>query len=150
MLIQFAGEIGFASVGLGKTYNRYSLTGMYGIVPHELSGGGVIETIAVRQTYLLTEWNRLSFYGGLNVFHVLGLTYQSEKFKESPKGYYPIGSIRGLLNLGISLNLEKDGSKSFYFESGLNDLWITNSIVNNRSINPLDHASLAIGLKQRF
>lgn len=121
---------------------------MYGIVPPELSGTDSIETVTLRQTFRLWDWNRLSFYGGLNIFHVLGLQYQSTKFRDTPEGYYSIGSIRGLLNLGLSVGMNRNWN--FYFEAGMNDIWITNFVTNSDLVNPTDHVSLGLGLKKSF
>ncbi len=150
---QFAGEIGLVSAGLGKDFSRYSISGLYGIVPPEHSEGAngpLIETITLRQAYRFYEWKRMDFHLGLNVFHVLSLRYESVKFKDSPRGYYPIGSVRGLLNLGISLNLNKTNTRAFYFEGGLNDLWIVNWMNNYNTVNPSDQVSIAAGYKYHF
>lgn len=147
-LTQLAGEVGFVSLGLGKDFKKYSIAGMYGVVPAEVAGDHSIETVTMRQTYTFFQGNRLSFHGGLNIFHVLGLSYQTTKFRDSPKAYYPIGSIRGLLNLGLTLRMRKE--RSFYFESGMNDIWITNWITNSSVVDPVDHLSLALGFKQSF
>ena len=149
-LLQFAGEIGFLSAGLEKRFSRYRLGGLYGIVPTELSRGPLIETITLRQTYSFYSWEKFDFYGGLNIFHVLGLDYQTEKFRDAPRNYYSIGSIRGLLNLGFNLSLLKDRKQSFYFEMGLNDISITNYLTNSREVNPSDHVSLGMGYKYGF
>ncbi len=145
---QYAGEIGLLSLGLGRDFNRYSLSGMYGFVPPDLSGADAIETVAIRQTYRFWDWRRLSFYGGLNIFHVLGLQYQSTKFRDAPEGYYSIGSIRGLVNLGIKVQIEEGWN--FYSEAGMNDIWITNVITSSDQVNPTDHVSMALGLKKDF
>lgn len=147
---QFAGEIGAVSLGLGKDFERYSLSGMYGLVPPEMSQGPLIETVALRQTYTFYEWDRIDFYGGLNAFHVLSLQYQSSKFRDAPSGYYSIGSIRALLYGGVAINLRAQSMRSFYFEAGMNDIWITNWISNSKTVEPVDHISLALGFKQRF
>lgn len=148
MLIQFAGEVGFLSLGLGRDFERYSIDVMYGQVPPEVSGDHTIETVTLRQSYDFFQAERLSFHGGLNIFHVLGLEYQTTKFRDTPKSYYPIGSIRGLVNLGLSLKLR--GQQSFYFEMGLNDIWITNWLTNSSVVNPQDHVSLGLGFKLGF
>lgn len=139
-----------ASVGLGKNFSRYSISGMYGIVPSEISGGPLIETVTLRQTYRYDEWDQMDFYLGLNIFHVLGLNYQTTKFRDAPKSYYPIGSIRALLNLGLAINMGKDKKNAFYLEAGLNDIWITNFLTNSREVNPYDHGSLGMGFKFGF
>jgi hypothetical protein len=145
---QYAGEIGFFSLGVGRDFNRYSISGMYGFVPEDLSGADSLETVAMRQTYRFWDWERLEFYGGLNVFHVLGLQYQSTKFRDAPEGYYSIGSIRALLNLGVGARVR--GNWNFYFEAGMNDIWITNFVSNADVVNPTDHVSLGLGIKKSF
>ena len=123
---------------------------MYGVVPTEVSGGVLIETLTLRQTYEFYHWQRLAFYGGLNIFHVLGIKYRTEDYGEVPDKYYPIGSIRGLLNLGLSTTFNKKESRMIYIEAGLNDVAITNYINNSDVINLGDEVSLAFGFKQRF
>lgn len=145
---QYAGEIGFVSLGLGKDFERYSISGLYGLVPPDLSGADALETVALRQTYRFWDWQRVEFYGGLTVFHVLGLQYQSTKFRDAPEGYYSIGSIRGLINIGVSLQVRS--SWNVYFEAGMNDIWITNFIANSDLVNPADHVSLGLGVKKQF
>lgn len=149
-LLQFAGEIGLVSVGLEKNFKRYSIGGLYGTVPAEVSGGPVIETFALRQTYQFGFWKRLDFYGGLNLFHVLGINYQTSKFRDAPKNYYSNASIRALLNLGIAVAMDLQESRSFYFEAGINDLWLANYVANASEINPLDQVSLGMGFKHKF
>ncbi|MFP5385860.1 MAG: hypothetical protein ACLGHN_07250 [Bacteriovoracia bacterium] len=147
---QFAGEVGLVSVGLGKDFRRYSIGGMYGVVPTEVSGGVLIETITLRQTYDFFHWQRLAAYGGLNIFHVLGIQYRTEDYGEVPDRYYPVGSIRGLLNLGLATTFNKRESRIIYVEAGLNDIAITNLINNAEVINVADEFSLALGFKQKF
>lgn len=149
-LSQYAGELGLTSLGLGKDFSRYSISGMYGFVPSSFSGGSDIETVALRQTYGLYSWRRLDFHVGLNVYHVLGVRYESSNYGRPPKGYYPLGSVRMLLNLGLSFKLDKQEKNYFYFESGMNDVWLENWLSNQRTVNSIDHVSLALGYKRRF
>lgn len=147
---QFAGEIGLFSLGLGKEFKRYSVGGMYGVVPSELSGGPLIETVALRQTYEFYHWKKLYFHLGVNLFHVLGVKYQTNNYGNTPKNYYPNASLRGLLNLGLSANLDKKEKSLFYFETGLNDLAIVDFLNNSEVLRLDEEFSLALGLKQRF
>lgn len=149
-LLQIAGEIGTLSAGLEKNFTRYSLGGLYGVVPSEVSGGPVIETVTLRQTYRFYEWERVHFYTGLNLFHVLGLSYQSDKLRDAPDRYYPIGGVRALLNLGTEFRVNSLELASFYFEAGMNDIWIVNALTNGKEVNPGDHVSLGLGLKHKF
>ena len=147
---QFAGEIGLISVGAGREFGRYSLGLMYGIVPTEISLGRQLETVTFRQTYRLFDWSRFSFHTGLNIYHVLGLEYETHKYGEAPRRYYPIGSVRGILSFGASFFLDKARRDSFYFETGMNDMWIMNWLSNFGEINPADHLSMGIGFKIKF
>lgn len=147
---QLAGEIGLIALGLGKEINRYSIGGMYGVVPAEVSGGPVIETVVLRQTYEFYHWKKLNFHLGLNLFHVLGVKYQTQNFGNTPDNYYPNASIRGLLNLGISANLDRVEKRLFYFETGLNDIAIVDFINNYKVLRADEEFSLALGIKQRF
>ena len=147
---QFAGEVGLVSMGLGKDFKKYSIGGMYGVVPTELSGGPLIETVTLRQTFEFYQWERLAAYFGLNIFHVLGIQYRTEDYGEVPDSYYPIGSIRGLLYLGLSTSFNKIETRSVYIEAGLNDLALVNYAGNSEVINIGDEISLAIGFKQKF
>jgi hypothetical protein len=150
LVSQFAGEIGLISIGLGRDFSRYSIAGMYGIVPPEMSGTSAIETVTLRQTYRFHEWKRLSFHVGLNVYHVTGLNYETSKYGDPPDRYYPIGSIRGLLSLGTAVQIDRHEKSFFYFESGINDIWMVNWLANYKVVNPWEHFSLAMGFKQRF
>lgn len=149
-LLQIAGDIGLLSLGLEKNFSRYSLSGLYGVVPSEVSGGGVIETITLRQTYRFYDWERIGAYVGMNAFHVIGLDYQSDKFRDAPERYYPIGGIRALLNLGANVRIGSRELAAVYFEAGMNDLWIVNSLTSTEEVNPPDHVTLALGMKYAF
>jgi len=148
--VQIAGDIGTVSLGLEKKFSRYSVGALYGIVPSEVSGGPVIETVTLRQTYLFDEWERLGFYGGLNIFLIMGLDYQTDKFRDAPAMYYPIGGVRALINLGVSFAVGSRELSAFYFELGMNDLWIVNSLTSKDEVNPPDHVTLGLGLKHEF
>jgi hypothetical protein len=144
------GEVGLISVGAERNFSRYSIGGLYGIVPSEYSEGPVIETVALRQTYRYYDWDRISTYVGLNIYHIFGLDYQSDKFRDSPGNYYQLGGFRGLVNLGLEIEVGSDELGSFYTEAGMNDLWIVNILTNRNSVNPLEHISLAMGFKHHF
>lgn len=147
---QFAGEIGFISVGAGREFGRYSLGLMYGIVPAEISLGRQLETVTFRQTYRLFDLSRFSFHMGLNIYHVLGLEYETHRYGEVPHRYYPIGSVRAILSFGTSYYLDKARRSSFYFETGMNDMWITNWLSNFGEVNPIEHLSMGMGFKTKF
>lgn len=148
VLAQLAGDLGTVSAGVGKDFDRYSISLLYGYVPADVSGADPVETIALRQVYNFWKWERVGFHGGVNFFHVLGLQYQSANFRDTPAGYYALGSFRGLLNLGITMDLRE--RRQFYFEAGLNDIWMTNWVTNRKVVNAGDQVSLGLGFKQSF
>lgn len=150
-LSQFAGEIGLVSVGLGKNISeKYNLAFYYGIVPEAVSKANTIETFAFKQTYDFYDFDRSRFYIGLTIYHALGLNYQTSKYGVSPDGYYPIGSIRGLIFLGSSILTNTSSKTSMYFEAGVNDIWITNFLNYHEEVSLMEMASLALGIKKEF
>lgn len=147
-LIQFAGEIGLLSGGVGRRFSNYEISGMYGIVPAGVSRVGSIETIALRQTLNIYQKFNFKFYIGLNVFHVLGLDYQTGSYRDVPQNYYATGATRVLMSLGTIFYFNKN--EGIYFESGITDIWVENYIRNQSTINPSDHLSLSLGYKSHF
>jgi hypothetical protein len=123
---------------------------MYGYVPADMTQGFTLETFALRQTYSLLDWDRHRLYLGLNIFHVIGLRYATSQYGEAPRNYYSIGSIRGLLNLGLQTYLMRERKIAFYIESGINDIWIENTLANWPDQNPLRHLTMALGFKKEF
>lgn len=121
---------------------------MHGFVREE-RGGTEIITIALKNNFdfYRFEYNKsfLDLYAGVNVFHVTGLRYQASRRNNYPDSYYSIGSIRGLLYLGARGSVDAKGPHQGYFESGVNDLWIINSLNNSETININDYISLALG-----
>lgn len=151
LLLQYAGEIGFISLGIGKTItSKYSIAALYGIVPAEISKGPHIETFTFKQTYQFTSNDVFNIYSGINVFHVTGVRYTTSKSGKYPNDYYEWGSIRGILYLGALWNLEKKGRTSFYLESGVNDISIVNYATNSQHIDPAGLFTLAIGYRYQF
>ncbi len=150
IIFQYAGEIGKYSLGTEKHFtDYYSLSFHYGIVP-ENEIQDKIETYTLKNTFRLFRYNHKEldyrFYSGLGLFHVPGSKYETQNLDEAPNNYYRQSSIRGLLYIGHEVTLKKT---SIYLESGINDIWLINS-VNNDSVDWQDHVSLGIGLKYKF
>lgn len=149
--LQYAGEIGFLSLGVGVyPTKRYTLGFMYGYVPPETAKGPGVQTIVLRQTYKLGNFYNIDFYTGLNLYHVMGAEFKTSQMKDAPRSYYPIGSIRGLLNLGTEVAFKHNKNLFLYFESGINDIWLVNYYNNPKTVSFLEHLSLGLGFKHRF
>lgn len=152
--IQYAGEIGFFSAGLGKNFTEnYSLEYFHGYVPEDI-GGHEIETFSLKNNYKLFKLERWGYFSdiyiGANVYHVTGLEYQTSRHSSFPEEYYRLGSIRAMFYTGISIGSSKYSQHIGYFESGLNDIVLINYLNNKDVINPADYVSLALGYGYLF
>ena len=150
---QYAGEIGQVAFGLGKKVSEnYSFSILYGYVPKDIAGTE-IETYAFKNNYSLFRFERLktlfNFYTGINIYHVIGLKYQTSRHANYPRNYYRMSSIRALIYLGMNASIVNKQNKVF-FESGINDFWIINYLNNSEVLDPKDYVSLALGWKHLF
>ncbi len=150
--VQYAGEIGFLSIGMGKRFGEiYSLEVFNGYVPKSI-GGSEIEAIAIKNLFDLIDFSLLEknliFYFGVNIYHVTGLDYQSSRHSSYPEQYYRLGSIRGLFSFGLDLNITAD--HGVYFESGLNDIILTNYFNNPDDVDVKKYVSHGFGYKYIF
>ena len=151
---QHAGEIGFYAIGAGLDISeRYSLEFFYGHVPKEF-GGIVINTFSMKNNINIFSFNLLSIltemFIGLNIYHVAGMNYQVSRKSSFPRNYYGEGSLRGMLYIGMNFKLSNSMRHGIYFESGINDLVLTNYYNNPDIIDPFDYASLGVGYSYDF
>jgi len=151
---QYAGEIGKISVGIGKNMNSfYSIEYFHGITFEDESGVEV-ETLALKNNFKFLSIEQFgyhtSLYAGVAIYHATGLRYQSSRHSTYPDQYYRMGSIRGLFYLGFDIKLSKMKKHLGYFESGINDIVLTNYLNNPDVINPKDYISLALGYGYLF
>lgn len=145
---QFAGEIGVISLGFGfinSDQSEYEF--LYGLVPANYTESKPIETFAFKYNRGWFSYESLSFYTGAAIYHVIGLNYQTSRNGASPRNYYRLGSIRALFYYGLEYRHKKH---ALYFENGINDIWLTNSINNPEAINPTDYMSMALGYRHLF
>jgi hypothetical protein len=151
IIFQYAGDIGKYSLGYGKQVNKiYSFSLHYGLAPaNDIQNK--IETYTFKNNLnLFSTQGKLfqySLYTGLGLFHIPGNKYKTHEQDGVSDNYYRQSSIRGLAYIGHELQYGKKAS--IYLESGMNDIWIINSI-NNDSIDYRDHVSLGIGFKYKF
>lgn len=151
--VQYAGEIGLLAFGVGKNITpRYSLQFFYGYVPNTIAGKE-IETYSFKNNYIFKNTSihpfDINFYGGMNIYHVIGLRYQTSRFASYPRNYYRTSSVRALLYLGLDVKL-KGKNNQYYFETGINDIWLINYYNNPETIKPQDYVSLAFGWNKLF
>lgn len=150
-ILQYAGDIGKYSAGIGKSLTKnYRISLHYGFVPPNQIQNK-IETYTFKNSYSLFFYNyqKIDYilYTGVALYHVPGDKYKTQEISSIPDNYYRQSSIRAQLYIGHEFRLEE--TNSIYLESGVNDIWIINSI-NNDSIDLKDHVSLGLGYKYRF
>ena len=153
MKVQHAGEIGLVAFGLGKKVSEnYSFDILYGYVPKNIAGSE-IETYSFKSDYKLYNLEAYSFlhtfYMGMNLYHVIGLKYQTSRLGSYPRNYYRMSSIRFMPYLGYKLHFNKLVNE-IYIESGVNDIWLINYYNNPDEINLADYASLGLGWTRNF
>lgn len=143
------------AAGFGKRFNSvYSLDYLHGVVREE-TGGNAIVSIALKNNFDFARFNIYKatyavLYAGVMVYHVTGLRYQARRINRYPDSYYSVGSIKGLLYLGAKGGPSKSSPHQGYLESGINDLWLVNSLNNPKTIDPLEYVSLALGYAYLF
>lgn len=158
--LQFAGRIGFLSVGAGYLHGKGKLeTDLHaGYVPKSI-GGDYIETITVKSTFF--PWNNelgsgysiRPFSVGLYLSYSFGSEFDTILPDVYPDGYYWWAtSLRfgGYLGGSISKDLPNSGlfqNITLYYELGTYDLLFLSYIQNLETIRIYDITSLALGIK---
>ncbi|MCK4464771.1 MAG: hypothetical protein KAU83_03585 [Bacteroidales bacterium] len=157
--LQFAGNIGFLSFGIGYELFKKHLQSdiFYGYVPNFI-GGATIHTISQKNTFVLYEYERnryiisptagfsTNFETGNNSFLLLPDKY--------PKGYYLTNAIHFTLFIGGKIHwAPKKQSKikglDFYVELGTVGTYLWYKILS-KEIKMKDISSLALGITTFF
>ncbi len=117
--IQYAGNIGFLSIGAGyEWWREISQTDiLYGYVP-ECKGEATIHTFTIKNTFRLYQFNIKQKY---NISPILGFSVSLEPGQNSylrlpdkyPEGYYSTNSIYACLNLGVKSKFKFDEKRFF-------------------------------------
>lgn len=157
--LQFAGNIGFLSIGAGYLHGRNKLETdlMVGFLPKSI-GGDHIATITAKMTYFPIKKvlsNKLNFYPisvGPYISYSFGSQFDTFLPNEYPEGYYWWAtSMRFGAYIGgkFEFNLSATNSKllSFYYELGTYDLLVLSYALNREYLNIDDIFSLALGVK---
>ncbi len=148
---QFAGEIGFVSVGVGKEFTSwYQLTLMYGVVPAFLDVDD-IHTIALKNDFNLYKYeDRFRLYFDATIFMALGKKFWPA-FHSDDMGawyYYNSGSDF-LLSLGSEYYFF-DGKLGLYGEYGVVGQWLYFYLKNRETVEFSTITSLTVGLNYYF
>ena len=151
IITQYAGDIGKYSIGFGQEFSSwYSYSFHYGIVPPN-SFQNKIETFTLKNNFHIYEYDYSDFeyklFMGLGIFHVPGRKYETNNISGPKSDYYRQSSYRAIAYLSHEIVYKQ--KYSMYLESGVNDIWLTNSY-NNDSIKLEDHVSLGLGIRYWF
>jgi hypothetical protein len=160
--LQYAGNIGFISVGAGYTSKKEKLSEdiYYGYVPKSI-GGIATHSVTGKLTWFPFIVRDHSVYAkplsiGLWVNYAFGKQYFAFSPEAYPFNYYrfPTSIHIGLFEGGeVALHLKK--SKSFhaiglYYEVGTVDRALISYINNERTLNITDVFHLGLGIRAAF
>lgn len=160
---QFAGNIGFVSVGAGYLHGNDKLeTDLYvGFLPKSI-GGDHIVSLSTKMTYspwklpLSEEYTIIPFSIGPYLSYSFGSQFDTLLPNEYPEGYYwwatslRFGAFFGgrlQMHLGDEQRVK---SLDFYYELGTYDLEFLSYIQNTKTLQISDIFSLALGIKLRL
>ena len=158
--MQFAGNIGFFSVGVGYEiiHKAWYSELLYGFVPESVSEVEKIHLITIKNTFPLFTKE----IGNLTLSPIAGFTTSLETGNNSflklpdkyPEGYYITNAVHFTLFVGVSAHKNFVNSKSFkgidlYFELGTVEtyLWY---VITSKEVQMKDIFSSAIGVNIYF
>ncbi len=159
---QFAGGIGFVSLGLGRhiVQDRLEADLFIGYLPESI-GGDRIVTSAIKATYIAVEpyqirsveWQPLRT--GLQLSYTFGDEYfVREPEDKYPKSYYGFSTALHLnLLLGGQVSINKPHKLNrfaAYYEFGSNTEYIVSYIQNPKYLSHLKIFNLAFGVRMKL
>jgi hypothetical protein len=162
VVTQYAGSIGYASVGLGYDITHKTRASLhYGFVPE--TKGGNLHILSTKFMYSpqvieLNENIQLNpFDFGIMTTYHFGKKFHDRWPSRYPEGYYWwTSSIRFHLITESSFTYSIPKSKSFfksvtgYIEFNINDLYIVSLAQNPNSVSLFDMVNAGIGVRLRF
>lgn len=154
--VQYAGNLGLLSAGLGKPVlkNKMNMFILYGYLPKALNGVEV-HTLAVRSSFTyantrLSSDHSLDYYFGMSVLYGMTNNTYLRYPDYFPKGYYSItNAIHGCPHLGLQANTKflKDwpGDLHFFAELGTIDYQVW-SALTTRYVNIFEIWNVSFGM----
>ncbi|MFN2457054.1 MAG: hypothetical protein ABR502_02525 [Chitinophagaceae bacterium] len=161
--LQFAGGVGFASVGLGYDIRDKKIEGdiLYGYVPEKI-GGTSIHTLTGKVTWFPLSNISLKEIQikPLSLGFLVNYTFGSQYFLFSPENYpldyygYPTAMHLGVFVGGQVNKTLSDNTLfnriSLYYELGTNDVELVSYATNTKALKITDIFNLGIGVKTSF
>ncbi|WP_181304317.1 hypothetical protein [Rufibacter sp. XAAS-G3-1] len=159
---QFAGDLGFLSVGAGRSFLKEKLeTDLFlGYLPQKI-GGDRIFTTAIKATYVplraiqVTSLDWQSLRTGLQLGYTFGNEYFAfEPHDKYPKSYYGFSTALHLYYfLGGQVDftrVEKLNRFGIYYEVGSNVEYIVSYVQNPAYLSPAKIFNLALGVRMKL
>ncbi|WP_276132587.1 hypothetical protein [Polluticoccus soli] len=158
--LQYAGNVGLLSVGLGYDLvkDKLHVTLMDGFVPASIAGSN-INTVALKSTYDVVHFDiarkTLSPYAGLAAhFETSGNAYYTklpDRFLD--RKYYQMSAFHMAIvaggKFGLPLGCRKGQRLELYVETGTLDSYVYYYIMNE-PLNFTDMFSMAMGISYHF
>lgn len=153
--LQYAGNYGLFSVGIGKSYksNKINVHLLYGYLPKSI-GEVTVHTFALKSSFnfidvKISPKNSLNYYTGIAVLYGITRNTYIRYPDYFPDGYYLTNAIHASLYLGMQLHLEllnlKVKAISFLTELGTLDhqLW---AALSTRYVTFKDIWNVSLGI----
>lgn len=157
MVLQYAGNMGLASVGFGYSCKRerYGLQLFYGYLPKRVSGIEV-KTIAIKG---LIESDKRHPFKGVTTSNYAGVNFHYARTHNTytffpdhyPKDYYPSNAVHFAPFVGGKMDFDLENSKyiskaGFFFEVGTLDTYLITYTKNSNVMQFRDIWNLSVGL----
>jgi hypothetical protein len=158
--LQYAGNYGFMSLGLGQTFCKDLLSSylMVGYLPEQINGVEVT-TVALKNIVKMKQFslgrNRLKLYTGFSVIYYHTHNTYARFPKYFPNSYYDFPTaihaapIVGSSFLWKKKDPNKKGAWAFFGEFSTLDYYLID-FVRNRSMNFFDLWNLSLGVTWHF
>jgi len=161
MNVQYAGYIGFLSVGGGNTFfdDMYDLEVYIGVTPRTFGISEIsIYTFALKNNFIpyTFEYNEYNIrpYIGAGILAAKNSRYDPNWQDTIESGYYYQNNWHISVNTGVNINKELSNSSiksiGIYIEAVSLDTFLQNYFANTDSVKLYDTFSLAIGARIEF
>lgn len=161
LVAQYAGSIGYESIGIGYDLNKKSRASIhYGYVPK--NKGGVLNIITGKYSHSPVTIQPSAKYfiqpinvGGMVTYHLGEDFYFRWPSDRYPKGYYwwsPALRIHATIESAITFQINDSPIKSItgYVEFNMNDLYFISYLQNIESLTLFDIVKTGVGVRIKF
>ncbi len=158
--LQYAGNMGLGSIGIGKSFfnNNLTLTAIYGYLPKKISTV-TVHTLALKTCVYMVRFSpvtnfNIGLYTGLNVMYGITENTFVKLPSHYPKAYYPPTALHASFFLGLNHNLSINKWKwtnlfSVFTEIGTMEYQIYNAL-RNKNVHFADIVNISAGISVKL